>query len=144
MRKFAMVMVLASLALGVGCAQKHTTVNSKGQVVNGARADVIARLNDSAKDLTELMNAPDKAIPEEVLQAAKCVAIVPSMVKGGFVVGGQHRRGVATCRTAGAWSAPAFFTVTGGSWGAQIGVEAVDLVMVIMNDKGMQDLLNNN
>jgi lipid-binding SYLF domain-containing protein len=88
------------------------------------------------------MSAPDQGIPEEVLEHAKCIAIVPHMLKGGFVFGAENGRGVTTCRTANGWSAPAFFAITGGSWGLQIGVEGVDLVMIIQNDKGMQRLLS--
>ena len=88
------------------------------------------------------MAAPDKGIPQEVLEHAKCIAVVPHMVKGGFIFGAEGGRGVATCRTADGWSAPAFFAITGGSWGLQIGVEGVDLVMVIQNEKGMQQLLS--
>src|SRR5207248_7273277 len=73
----------------------------------------------------------------------KCIAIVPRLVQAGFVFGGKHGRGVATCRTATGWSAPAFFTLTGGSWGLQIGVEGVDLVMLIMNQQGMDHLMAN-
>ncbi len=89
----------------------------------------------------EIMAAPDKGIPGDVLEHAKCIAIVPSMVSAGFMVGGKHGRGVATCRTAHGWSAPAFFDVSGGSYGLQIGAQKTDLVMLIMNDKGMQHLL---
>ncbi|MGO9516088.1 MAG: lipid-binding SYLF domain-containing protein [Candidatus Korobacteraceae bacterium] len=106
------------------------------------REKVLARLDDSSKVLNELLGAPDKGIPDEVLEGAKCVAVVPSMIKGGFIFGAEHGRGVATCRTEHGWSAPAFFVVTGGSWGAQIGAEGVDLVMLIMNDEGMKDLLS--
>jgi lipid-binding SYLF domain-containing protein len=91
--------------------------------------------------LHEVMAAPDKGIPEEVLDHAKCIAVVPHMVKGGFVFGAEGGRGVATCRTKSGWSAPAFFAITGGSWGLQIGVEGIDLVMIIQSDKGMQRLL---
>jgi lipid-binding SYLF domain-containing protein len=90
------------------------------------------------------MGMPDKGIPEEVLEHAKCIAVVPHMVKGGFVFGGKGGKGVATCRTANGWSAPAFITISGGNWGLQIGVEAVDLVMIIQNEKGMQKLLSSN
>lgn len=100
------------------------------------------RLNQAATVLHEIMSTPDKGIPEEVLDHAKCVAVVPHMIKGGFVFGAENGRGVATCRTAGKWSAPAFFAITGGSWGLQIGVEGVDLVMIIQNDKGMERLLS--
>jgi len=89
------------------------------------------------------MAAPDQGIPEEVLEHAKCVAVVPHLVKGGFIFGAKGGKGVATCRTADGWSAPAFFTVSGGSWGLQIGVETVDLVMIIQNETGMQHLLSN-
>jgi lipid-binding SYLF domain-containing protein len=90
------------------------------------------------------MGMPDKGIPEEVLEHAKCVAVVPHMVKGGFVFGAEGGKGVATCRTASGWSAPAFITISGGSWGLQIGVEAVDVVMIFQNDKAMQRLLESN
>ncbi len=106
------------------------------------KEDAIDRLDNATKVLSEIMKTPDKGIPEEVLDGAKCIAVVPHMIKGGFVFGAKHGRGVATCRTSTGWSAPSFFTVTGGSWGAQIGVEGVDLVMMIMNQKGMQQLLN--
>lgn len=106
------------------------------------KADVQERLEKSSKVLQEVMAAPDKGIPEEILDKAKCIAIVPNMVKGGFGFGGQHGRGVSTCRTAQGWSAPSFFTISGGSFGLQIGAEGVDLVMLMMNEKGMQALLS--
>lgn len=99
------------------------------------------RLNDAAEDLNRLTSAGDNNIPQSILADAKCVAIVPKLIKGGFVVGGQHGRGVATCRNQKGWSAPAFFVVTGGSFGAQIGLEGVDLVMLFMNDAGANKLL---
>jgi len=102
------------------------------------------RLDHAGNVLHEVMAAPDKGIPEEVLEHAKCIAVVPHLLKGGFVFGAENGRGIATCRTADGWSAPAFFTITGGSWGLQIGVEGVDLVMVIQNDRGMQHLINSN
>jgi SH3 domain-containing YSC84-like protein 1 len=102
----------------------------------------VARLDDAAKDLNQLLAAPDDGIPETVFAKAKCVAVVPSLIKGGFIFGAEHGRGVASCRTRHGWSAPAFFTMTGGSWGAQIGAQAVDLVMLIMNDNGMNQLLS--
>jgi lipid-binding SYLF domain-containing protein len=100
------------------------------------------RLDNAAKVLHEVMGAPDKGIPSEVMDHAKCVAVVPHMIKGGFVVGAEGGKGVATCRTASGWSAPAFFTIAGGSWGLQIGVEGIDLVMIFQNEKGMEHLLN--
>lgn len=107
-----------------------------------AKEDSTERLTKSSEVLTQMAQAPDKGIPEEVLSRAKCIAIVPHLVKGGFVFGGKHGRGVATCRTADGWSAPAFISVGGGSWGLQIGVEGVDLIMLVMNDKGMEQLLS--
>ncbi len=92
--------------------------------------------------MAEIMAAPDKGIPEEVLEHAKCVAVVPHLLKGGFVFGAENGRGVATCRTASGWSAPAFFAITGGSWGLQIGVEGIDLVMIIQDQRGMQQLIS--
>lgn len=106
-----------------------------------AREDSTERLTNAGKVLHEIMAAPDSGIPEEVLEHARCVAVVPNMIKGGFIFGGRHGRGVATCRTSDGWSAPAFFSVAGGSWGLQIGLEGVDLVMIIQNEKGMQQLL---
>ena len=109
-----------------------------------AKEDAIDRLGKAGDVLKEIMGTPDKGIPQEVLDKAKCIAIVPHMVKGGFIFGAEGGKGVATCRlSSGGWSAPSFFTVTGGSWGLQIGVEGIDLVMVVMNDAGMKALLSN-
>jgi lipid-binding SYLF domain-containing protein len=108
------------------------------------REDVMDRLNDAAIDLSRLTEAPDKGIPNSILADAKCVAVVPSLVKGGFIFGAQHGRGVATCRVGRHWSSPAFFSITGGSWGAQIGVQGTDLVMLFMTDEGARKLLNAN
>jgi len=107
------------------------------------RDEATERLELAGKVLREIMDAPDKGVPEEVIDAAKCIAVVPHMVKGGFVFGAKHGKGVATCRTPKGWSAPAFFTISGGSWGLQIGVEGVDLVMMVMNDEGVKNLLSN-
>jgi lipid-binding SYLF domain-containing protein len=109
-----------------------------------AREDATERLENATRVVHEIMAMPDNGIPEEVLEHAKCLAVVPHLVKGGFIFGGKGGKGVATCRTANGWSAPAFITISGGSWGLQIGVEAVDLVMIIQNEKGMQKLLESN
>ncbi|HEY7098259.1 MAG TPA: lipid-binding SYLF domain-containing protein, partial [Terriglobales bacterium] len=106
-------------------------------------SDIAKRLDTSATVLTEIMGAPDSGIPDKVLDDAKCIAVVPSLVKFAVGIGGQHGKGVATCRTAsGRWSAPAPITITGGSWGLQLGGQATDLVMLVMNDNGMQHLLS--
>ncbi len=107
-----------------------------------AREDSVARLQSSVDVIHAIMATPDKGIPDEVLNHAKCIVVVPNLIKGGFVFGGKHGRGVASCRTAEGWSAPAFVSVGGGSWGLQIGVEGVDLVMLVMNDQGFQHLLS--
>lgn len=105
--------------------------------------DSIDRLQMSSEVIHAIMDAPDKGIPQEVLSNTKCIVVVPHLVKGGFVFGAEHGRGVASCRTSQGWSAPAFVSVGGGSWGLQIGVEGVDLVMLVMNDQGFQHLLSN-
>lgn len=107
-----------------------------------AKEDSTERLKMSTEVLQQIMSAPDKGVPEEVIDNAKCIVVVPHLVKGGFIVGGKHGRGVATCRTAAGWSAPAFISVGGGSWGLQIGVEGVDLLMFVMNDQGLEHLLS--
>jgi lipid-binding SYLF domain-containing protein len=107
-----------------------------------AREDSVARLQSSVDVLHSIMATPDKGIPEEVLSNAKCMVVVPDLIKGGFIFGGKHGRGIASCRTSSGWSAPAFVSVGGGSWGLQIGVEGVDLVMLVMNDQGFQHLLS--
>jgi SH3 domain-containing YSC84-like protein 1 len=107
------------------------------------QSDIDKRLDASAKVLNEIMATPDKAIPDKVMNDAKCVAVIPSMVKIALGFGGSHGKGVATCRTeSGAWSAPAPITITGGSWGLQLGGQAVDLVMIVTNKDGMQHLLS--
>jgi lipid-binding SYLF domain-containing protein len=107
-----------------------------------AREDSVARLQSSVDVLHSIMATPDKGIPEEVLSNAKCILVVPDLIKGGFIFGGKHGRGVASCRTSNGWSAPAFVSVGGGSWGLQIGIEGVDLVMLVMNEQGFQHLLS--
>jgi SH3 domain-containing YSC84-like protein 1 len=108
----------------------------------GKETKATDRAQAAAAVLNEIQGAPDKGIPQEVLASAECVAVVPSMLKGGFIVGGKYGRGLASCRTPKGWSAPAFFVVTGGSFGFQVGGQAVDLVMLIMNKDGMKHLLS--
>ncbi len=106
----------------------------------------IRRMDEAAADLNRLTNAPDSGIPQTVLAKAKCIAIIPTLVKGGFIFGAEHGRGVATCRpeSSHSWTAPAFFTLSGGSWGAQIGGAAVDLVMLFVSDEGAEKLMSAN
>ena len=106
------------------------------------QSDIAKRIDASAAVLNEIMATPDKAIPDKIMSDAKCIAVIPSMVKIAVGFGGHHGKGVATCRTeSGHWSAPAPVTITGGSWGLQLGGQAVDLVMIVTNDSGMQHLL---
>ena len=116
----------------VGMVGTHAWAGSAPQ-------DSVARLDSAVEVLHAIMATPDKGIPEEVLSNAKCILVVPNLIKGGFIFGGKHGRGVATCRTVDGWSAPAFVSVGGGSAGLQIGLEGVDLVM---NDQGFQHLLS--
>src|SRR5882672_2167747 len=131
MKKFVLLTLTAALFCSLAFAaddEKETKATDRLQ----AASDV----------LDEIQSAPDSGIPQEVLGSAECVAVVPSLLKGGFIVGGRFGRGLASCRTPKGWSAPAFFTVKGGSVGFQIGGQAVDLVMLIMNNDGMQHLLS--
>lgn len=119
------------------------TVNwAAAQASDQNETDIQKRIKASAAVLDEIMGVKDKAIPDKIMSDAKCVAVVPSMVKLAIGFGGSHGKGVATCRTARGWSAPAPFTITGGSWGLQLGGQAIDLVMLVMNKKGMDDLLS--
>lgn len=107
------------------------------------QSDIVKRMDNSAKVFTEIMSTPDKGIPNKILDDAKCIAVVPSMVKIAIGFGGSHGKGVATCRLAdGKWSAPVPITLTGGSWGFQLGGQAIDLVMLAMNQQGMDHLLS--
>ena len=107
-----------------------------------SKLKAVERIQAASTVLDEIESAPDQRIPEEVLASAECVAVVPTMLNGGFIVGAGFGRGVASCRTPKGWSAPAFFTITGGSFGLQIGGQAIDLVMLIMNQQGMNNLLS--
>jgi SH3 domain-containing YSC84-like protein 1 len=123
-----LVVCLGSLAWAADDEEKASKASDRVQ----AAADV----------LNQIQSAPDSGIPQEILSKAECVAVVPSMLKGGFIVAGKYGRGLASCRNPKGWSAPAFFTIAGGSFGFQIGGQAVDLVMLIMNNDGMQRLLS--
>jgi lipid-binding SYLF domain-containing protein len=129
--KRSMVLMVFSLAALLGSIAAAST-----------REDATERLQNSADVLKQIAAAPDKGIPEEVLNNSKCIVVIPHLVKAGFIIGAKHGRGVAVCRTSTGWSAPAFIAVSGGSWGLQIGAEGVDLVMLVMNDKGLQHLLS--
>lgn len=108
----------------------------------GKSKDAISQASKAATVLKEIMAAPDKSIPKDVLDKAECVAVFPQVIKAGFIVGGRGGRGVASCRTPSGWSAPAFFDLGGGSFGLQIGAQATDFILLFMNEKGMDSLLS--
>jgi len=105
--------------------------------------DLQSRMDSAKIVLDQIMAAKDKTIPIDILRSATCVAVVPGMVKGAFVFGAQYGQGVVTCRTGHGWSAPVFIRMAGGSFGFQIGGQATDLILIAVNDRGMQDLLKN-
>jgi lipid-binding SYLF domain-containing protein len=107
------------------------------------RGDLQARVNAAKEVLDEVMAAQDNSIPMDILEQATCVGVVPGMIKGAFIWGGQYGQGVVTCRTGHGWSAPVFIRMAGGSFGFQIGGQSTDLVLVAVNERGFQDLLKN-
>ena len=107
----------------------------------GDRARLQDRLQKAGKILNQITSAPDKGVPQEILAHAECVGVIPTMMKAGFGFGGEYGQGVVTCRTNRGWSAPAFYRLGGGTFGLQIGGEAVDVVMLFMNEHGVQSLL---
>jgi lipid-binding SYLF domain-containing protein len=135
MKKLLLLLVVLSVALGLAASSFAASDDDDNKAAG--------RVKSASTVLEEIQAAPDTGIPDSVMGSAACVAVVPSMLKAGFVFGARYGRGVASCRTAKGWSDPAFFTIEGGSWGLQIGGQAVDLVMLIMNQNGMDSLLNN-
>ena len=132
-RKLSIGIVMACFC---AFAWAHSDENQK----NGGQSE-LQRATETVEHMSA--TAPDKGVPNQVLEGAKCVAVIPKLVKGAFVVGGEHGTGVATCRTSDRkWSAPAPFSVSGISWGPQIGGKSTDLLMFIMNEQGMNDLLS--
>jgi lipid-binding SYLF domain-containing protein len=107
------------------------------------KAKLAERLTAAQDVIQEVMATPDKGIPQSILAGASCVVVIPSYKKAAFMVGGQYGQGVATCRTPKGWSAPVFVQLAGGSFGFQIGGQATDLVLVAMNQHGLQDMLRN-
>jgi lipid-binding SYLF domain-containing protein len=131
-------LVLRTLVLLMPVVLLCTFASAQDQPRESKASD---RVQAAADVLNEIQAAPDSGIPQDILSKAQCVAVVPSMLKGGFIVGAKYGRGLASCRTPKGWSTPAFFMVEGGSFGFQIGGQAVDLVMLIMNKDGMKHLL---
>ena len=134
--KSAALAVVSCLFMGVTTAQN---LEASRQA-----SDELKRVNAAARVLEEVMENPDKGMPEDLLSAARCLAVVPSIMKAGFLTADKSAKGVATCRTSKGWSAPAPFTLSAGSWGLQFGGDAVDLLMLVMNEKAMRALQSNN
>jgi lipid-binding SYLF domain-containing protein len=133
------MMKMAAIVCGLAMAASSMAAHAEGD-----KAKVAQRLNDAAAVVRQIMATPDKAIPSSILAGASCVVVIPSYKKAAFVVGAQYGQGVATCRTkSGKWSAPVCVQMAGGSFGFQIGGQATDLVMIAMNDQGLQDMLKN-
>jgi lipid-binding SYLF domain-containing protein len=103
----------------------------------------VKRIQEAAEVLREIHGVPDKDIPQDLWEKAACVIVVPSLKKAAFVFGGEYGKGLMSCRHNGTWSAPVFMEVGKGSWGLQIGAESIDLVLLVMNERGMQKLLKN-
>jgi lipid-binding SYLF domain-containing protein len=133
MKQFAAV--FTAVALTVGATQASFAADDKAKLDD--------RLNDARLVLNEIMATPDKGIPQSILAGAACVVVIPHYKKGAFIVGAQYGQGVATCRTGHGWSAPVFVQLTGGSFGWQIGGQSTDLVLVAMNQDGLQHMLSN-
>jgi len=127
-------------AFGVGLALVASSLSAFGE---GDKAKLTDRLQNATAVINQIMASPDKGIPASILSGASCVVVVPSYKKAAFVVGAQYGQGAATCRTPKGWSAPVFVQLAGGSFGFQIGGQSTDLILVAMNDQGLQDMLKN-
>jgi SH3 domain-containing YSC84-like protein 1 len=130
MRKQATLYLMLTLALSLSARAGST------------REDDIHRIQESAEIFREIMGTPDKAIPQDLLESAQCIAIIPSEMKFAFVVGGNYGKGLVTCRGVKSWSAPVFLAVSGGSLGFQIGGSSTDLILVFRGRRGLQKLLS--
>lgn len=108
-----------------------------------SKNDLQDRVEAAKTVLDQIMQANDRSIPQNILEQATCVGVVPGVIKGAFVFGAQYGQGIVTCRTGHGWSAPVFIRLAGGSWGLQIGGQSTDLILVAVNDRGFQDLLKN-
>ena len=118
-------------------------VMQSSAVFASTHEDLQARVDAAKVVLDQIMDAKDATIPLNILEQATCVGVVPGLIKGAFVLGGQYGQGIVTCRTGHGWSAPVFIRMAGGSFGFQIGGQSTDLILVAVNDRGFQDLLKN-
>lgn len=127
-RLFPAVIVTSLLAASAGAA---------------VSTEQVRRIREAATVLTEIHAVPDKDIPQDLWDKASCVLVVPGLKKAAFIIGGEYGKGLMSCRRGSAWSAPLFMRLEKGSWGFQIGAQSIDLVLLVMNDKGIDKLLNN-
>ncbi len=125
MKKLLAMLLIACCGVAARAANDHDKLNDRLEAARGV--------------LESIMSVPDKAIPDGIARNAKCIAVVPGVVKGAFIVGAEYGQGVVTCRTHHGWSGPVFIRLAGGSFGFQIGGQGTDLVLVATNDKGFQD-----
>lgn len=136
------ICLVSALSLSALADMQQETKDTKQPKESKDAKEVADQSQKAATAFKEIMSAPDKVIPQKVLNGAECIAVFPQVIKGGFIVGGRGGRGVASCRTpGGGWSAPAYFSMKGGSFGLQIGAQATDFVLLFMNDKAMESLL---
>jgi lipid-binding SYLF domain-containing protein len=139
--RFRIIRSLTSLA-AICCMLQLVIVTGLAQdKADDSRGDAASQSTKAARVFEEIMNAPDKGIPDGVLEGAECVAVFPSVLKAGFVFGGREGRGVASCRSSRGWTAPAFFDLKGGSFGLQIGVQSTDFILLFMNARGLDRLI---
>jgi len=134
MKKMLVRTTLASLGLGILLSSSAFAASKDG---------LQDRIESAKTVLDQIMSAQDKSIPMNILEQATCVGVVPGLMKGAFIFGGEYGQGVVTCRTGHGWSGPVFIRMAGGSWGLQIGGQSTDLVLIAVNDHGFQDLLKN-
>lgn len=125
----------------IACTLALTATSLSG-FAEADKAKLDGRLTSARDVINEIMATPDKGIPQSILAGASCVTVIPSYKKAAFIAGAQYGQGVATCRTPNGWSAPVFVQLAGGSFGFQIGGQATDLVLIAMNQKGLQDMLS--
>ena len=130
--KLARLTLGCGLALAVSVTALAQGENPKAGAEQAQKASTVFK---------EIMDTPDKGVPKDLLSKARCVAVFPNVIKGGFIFGARGGRGVASCRTSGGWSAPAYFSMKGGSFGLQIGAQSTDFILLFMNDNAMQSLL---
>ena len=128
--------------LGIVCGAALLAFSFSG-FAQDDKAKLDERLTSAQDVMNEIMATPDKGVPRGILAGASCVTVIPAYKKGAFVVGAQYGKGVATCRTPNGWSAPVFVKLEGGSFGWQIGGQSTDLVLIAMNQRGLQDMLKN-